>query len=451
MKRTFFFFALVTSLLVGWRLWLRAATTKLPGIAEIHARMGRPVRVEAPREESLRVEVSLPGQLEALVRVPAQFESEGRLQEVLVRVGDRVEAGQLLARLDSRAEKIAVREAEAALALSRAALAKAVAGPRRQELQAAQASLDEARASFSVARDELARSQRLRSERATSQQQLDRSQGGFDAAKARLDRAQETLGLLQEGTREEDLEAARAQVAVAEANLAQARLDLEKRQLLSPSSGTVVEVPAEPGEVIRNMPSPRTILEIEVQEPILFVAAVSELFTPLLGPESELDLTVDALPGPTFRGRVHEISPSGDQQSRTFRVEFAVPNPSRSLRPGMFARGKLVTEDSGTLPTVPAYVLRSPESLEIQQDAPPETLPTPLPESAPGERALVMVVAGGRATARLVRVALRAQGRAAIAAGLEPGDQVIVEGFEDIPAGMRVRPLGASESQEVRP
>ncbi len=440
MKNAITVFVIIVIALVGYRLHLRSAVVDNPGIAQLHVKNGRPVRVAKPKIMDLQSTVSLTGQLEPLVRIPAQFNVDGRLAELSKDVGDIVTEGEVIAKLDARDQEAALAAAKAAKSMAQAALDKAIAGPRKQELQSARARLAGARAAFNVAREELQRVKTLVKRRAAAQQQLDQAQGAYESAQAALSQAKEGLALMEEGTRKEDRQAAQAQLKRAEAQLTTASLKLEKHTLKAPVTGIVVERGAEPGEVIKSMPSPREIVLIETQDPILFVSRVSELFIPYLTKETETVVTVDALPGRTFKAKVNEISPSGDNTSRTFRVEFAIKNPEFELKPGMFGRTKLVVQEVKNAITIPSYVLREPSSLEALENADPETLPQKLSGDKKGQKSLVMIVNRGLAAGRMVRTAFIANGRAAVIEGLEKDSEVIIDGFEEISAGIKVLP-----------
>ena len=440
MKKTFVLFVVIVAALVGYRLHLRSATVENPGIAQLHVKNGRPVRVAKPKIMDLQSTVGLTGQLEPLVKIPAQFNVDGRLMELTKDVGDQVSKGETIARLDSRDQEAALAAAKAAKAMAQAALDKAIAGPRKQELQSARARLAGARAAFNVAKEELQRVKTLVKRRAAAQQQLDQAEGAYEAAQAALSQAQEGLALMEEGTRKEDRQAAAAQLKQADAQLTSASLKLEKHHLKAPVTGIVVSRCAEPGEVIMTMPEPRKIVEIETQDPILFVSQVSELFIPYLSKETETKISVDALPGRFFDAKVHELSPSGDNSSRTFRVEFAIANPEFELKPGMFGRTKLILQEAKEALTIPAYVLRAMDSLEAAENAAPHTLPQKLESTKVGQVSLVMIAKDGLATARAVRTAFTANGRAVVVDGLDRDSDIIIDGFEEIAAGIKVLP-----------
>ncbi|HEY67065.1 MAG TPA: efflux RND transporter periplasmic adaptor subunit [Thermoflexia bacterium] len=120
----------------------------------------RALRAQQPEGEArsavvergtMLVAVSASGSIEPRERVNLVFETPGRVAEVLVEVGDRVEAGDVLARLDTRQLELQVQQAEATLAAAKAQLAQLQAGPRSEEVAAAEANLNAAQAQVAAA------------------------------------------------------------------------------------------------------------------------------------------------------------------------------------------------------------------------------------------------------------------------------------------------------------
>ena len=128
------------------------------------------------------------------------FKVPGRVAERLVSEGDRVQAGQLVARLDDveQREQLALRRAE--LAGAEAALAELVAGSRPQEIAAAEATLRSAEADRDRTRLDFARQQELRAKDAIADRELEASQAQLKVAEARTAEAAERLKLVQGGS-----------------------------------------------------------------------------------------------------------------------------------------------------------------------------------------------------------------------------------------------------------
>jgi len=128
--------AVVVALVIGvvaWRVWLAAQPAG-------------EIRSALVKRDTLLVAVSVSGSVEPQARVSLAFETSGRVAEVAVEMGDAVQAGDVLARLDDRRLALQVQQAQAAVALAEAQLAQLQAGPRPEEVAAAEASLRAAQA-----------------------------------------------------------------------------------------------------------------------------------------------------------------------------------------------------------------------------------------------------------------------------------------------------------------
>lgn len=165
-----------------------------------------------------------------------------------VREGDRVAAGEVLLELDT-GRAFAERERLAAQRdrLQRR-LDELVRGPRREAIDEAQARLEAAQSTFSAARQQLERVQRLRAENVASARELDIARAEHDRAEGERDAAHSALEALLVGTTIEELDQARAAVAEAEAALALQVLTLERLVLRSPRAALVEALPLHLGE-----------------------------------------------------------------------------------------------------------------------------------------------------------------------------------------------------------
>jgi membrane fusion protein (multidrug efflux system) len=145
--------------------------------------------------------------------------------------------------------------------------------------------------------------------------------------------------------------------------------------------------------------------------------AVPERHRSALRQDQSVVTQVDSLPGRTFRGQITEISPGAAAQSRSFTVKVRVANSDQTLRPGMFARGTIVTS------TRPG-VLQIPERALLTT----------------GGGTIVFVVQDGRAVRRAVLTGARQGGFVEIRSGVREGEQVVVEGQEGLADNQAVAP-----------
>ena len=275
--------------------------------------------------------------------VQLAFNASDRIQQVLVREGERVTAGQLLAVLDSRKLRHAADQAQAQVAAQREIVARYVAGSRPEEIRKTQADVEAARADAVNAEQTYRRTVELVAQHFVAQQQADNAKGTLDAAQARQKAAEETLRLAVVGPRKEDIAAAKATLAAYQAALEIAQRDLAEASLYAPAEGVIENRVLEPGD----MASPqRTVLTLALTDPLWVRAYVPEPDLGKLRLGAAAQITTDSYPGKRYRGWIGFVSPSAEftpksvetQEVRTALVYqvrvFACP-PHEELRLGM--------------------------------------------------------------------------------------------------------------------
>lgn len=268
----------------------------------------RPVRVVKVAPRPVAEPVVLTGRIEAEDEVALAFRIGGRLLERPANTGRRVEAGELVARLEPQNELNALRTAEANLA-------------------AAQGQLDEARSEY-------ARQRHL-------------EERGW-AARAVYERALQAL------------QTAQARVDAAEAQLKLARDQVSFTELRADAAGVVIAVLAEPGEVVAAGQPVLRLARAGGRDAVFDVpAAVLRAAPP--DPVIAVHLADD----PTIRatGRVREVSPEADPVTRTFRVKIGLSDPP----PGMLLGATVV----GRMETAPEEVIEIPATALVRRDGRP--------------------------------------------------------------------------------
>ena len=171
----------------------------------------RPLYADRPRTELVA-----PGRVEGRDRtISLGFEQSGRVTLLLVKEGQRVAKGELLATLDDRIPKARLAQAEAALMGARARRDLAFKGSRVEELRAAEADLEAARAQAKDQTLERGRAERLMRENAIPLAENDRLRAAADSSSAQVSAAEARLSMLREGTRGELKRAAIAELSAA--------------------------------------------------------------------------------------------------------------------------------------------------------------------------------------------------------------------------------------------
>jgi multidrug resistance efflux pump len=220
--------------------------------------------------------VVAPGTVEAASeRIDLAFEQAGRVTEVLVAEGERVAAGQLLARLDGRLARARVARAEAALASAEARRDLALRGARREEIRAARAEAEAARATARDRRLSRERASKLLADEALSAAEADSAEAAATAAGGQASAAEARLALLERGTRSEEKREAIAHHAAAAAELEEARVLLAQSELRAPRAGTVLRRFVEPGEAVVMMP-PTVVLALADLSQVQLRAEIDE-------------------------------------------------------------------------------------------------------------------------------------------------------------------------------
>lgn len=172
-----------------------------------------------------------------------------RIAEVMVRRGDVLRAGQVLARMDTADAQGTLDGAEARLLRAQSELADLTHGSRPEELAALEAAVTAARTAAAQAKDDAARAERLSARGASSRAQSDTLRTAADVAAARLAESEARLAAARLPGRADRIAAARAAVAEAEAARDTARWQLDQRSIRADAPGIVSDLIREPGEI----------------------------------------------------------------------------------------------------------------------------------------------------------------------------------------------------------
>lgn len=276
-------------------------------------------------------------------QVDVAFTVEGRLADVLVEEGDAVIAGQPVARMEQDYFKDALALVSARVAAQEQVLAKLEAGARPQEIAQAQAEVGAARAQVVKARQDFERQEELVRTRASAQRALDEARAALDVAQGRLKVAEETLSLLHDGARAEDIAAARAQLDGEKALRDLARRRLADTELTAPADGVIMSRVREPGAV---MAPGAAVVTLAKTTPVWVRAFVPEPRLGAVAPGTPVRVLTDSRPQSPYAGRVGYVSPVAEFTPKTvqtedlrtdlmYRFHVVIEEPDALLRQGM--------------------------------------------------------------------------------------------------------------------
>jgi len=358
-----------------------------------------------------RSEIAVSGNIE-VTTVDVSFKISGKIERLAVEEGDEVKEGQLIASLEhrdllsqkaraeaaweaaksriptlrknielqDRATLQEISQAEAAAEAAQAKLQQLLAGSRPQEIQAAKATLEQARADTVKRKADMERAEKLYQSNFISAQEWDSTKNAYEVAAASQKKAEENYALVVEGPRQEEIAAARAQREQAQAalKLAKARriqVEVLRKELVTaqtqvkeaaaavevietqigysklsaPLSGVVLVKNTEPGEFV--VPGGAVVTLGNVAKPWLkaFITE-GDLGKVKLG--QRVSVTTDSYPGKVYPGKITfisseaEFTPKNVQTAKerdklVYRIKVSLENPHRELKPGMPADAKI--------------------------------------------------------------------------------------------------------------
>jgi RND family efflux transporter MFP subunit len=314
---------LALAALLGWQIYQR---TSISGKSSARSRRAVAVAVEvAPIQKTTIRDIGLfTGSLLPKSYFVVAPKIGGRLEKLLVNIGDWVKRGQLIAVLDDDEYAQQVEQA-------------------RAELEVAKANVAESRSTLDMAQREFERAKALRQKKIASESELD-------------------AALAQFKTQDAKYKVALAHVTQKEAALkaAQVRLSYTKIRAWWEDGNeprVVGERYMDEGAMLKANDPIVSILEIQTLTGVIHVIErdYSEVRV-----GQEAIVTTDAFPGRTFTGKVVRVAPLLKEASRQARVEITIPNPERLLKPGMFIRAQIqfARHDDATVVPLTALITR---------------------------------------------------------------------------------------------
>ncbi|MDR6395747.1 efflux RND transporter periplasmic adaptor subunit [Herbaspirillum seropedicae] len=315
----------------------------------------------------------LPAEVQSRYVTSMSFRIAGQLTERRVHLGDVVRKGQVLARLDP--------------------------ADANQNVSAAQAELASARQHLDAAEKQLQRDVQQAREALISAQQLEQSQDAHAAALSQFKAAQ-----------------ARAAVAGNQRDYT---------TLVAQHDGVISAEQANTGDVLA---AGQPVYSLAWSGQVDVVTEVADRQVATLQPGAAAVVTLAALPGKTFQGKVREVSPAADAQSRTYRVKVTLEQPDPAVRLGMTGEVAITPAASSAAP-----VLLLPATALFHQ----------------GDRPALWVVGEqGKLELRPVTVAAYGERSISVSQGVTASDKVVVQGVHTLTAGEKVKPVAPLHAED---
>jgi RND family efflux transporter MFP subunit len=338
------------------------------------------VEIATAQRGSVMQQLVVVGNLVGDATVAVVPRAAGRLQDISVRLGDRVSRGQRIAKIEDFELQEQVKQQEAALEVSRATIRQ-----READLQLAQTNAERSRSLF--ARQLLPK------------QTLDDTEARYQSAVAQLDLA-------------------RAQNTQSTARLDELRINLANTVIVSPVNGFVARRAVDPGAFVgQNAP----VVDVVDIGRVRLVANIVEKDLDQLRTGDDTKVEVDAFPGEMFVGRIARVAPVLDPATRTASIEIEIPNPGFRLKPGMYARVTVTTDERKDALVVPANAV-----IDLG-----------------GRRGVFLAAENDTVAFRPVTVGIDQDTQIEILQGLAEGDRVVTTGAGALREGDRVVIAGA--------
>jgi len=305
---------------LGWQIYQKTSASKKGFNGK---RQNLPVAVEVVliKKASIREVRKFTGSLYPFSEFILAPKISGRLEKILVNIGDTVKGGQLVAVLDDDEY------------LQQVSLARA-------ELEVARANLQERKSTIENAKREYERTVALRKKKIASESQLDAAESEYKTQQAKL-----KVAIAQVSQKE-------AALNIAKVRLSYARIKVTENN----NSGYKVVGERFVDEGAMLAPNTPIVSIIDIEKLIAAIHVIGRDY-PKIQAGQEAVISTDAFPGYTFKGKVIRIAPILKEKSREARVEIEIPNAQKLLKPGMFVQVHIQFDEHDNATVVPVTAL----------------------------------------------------------------------------------------------
>lgn len=398
--------------------------------------------------DSLIALVTASGEIKPTTYTNITAQGFGRITEILVKEGDHIKKGDKLLLQDNVQAAADVQAQDAAINSTESAVQAADASYRaaQSDLQTQQANLEKAKLDYD-------RGVGLYKDGLIAKQDFDQRKTSYDAAVATVDASKARM-LAQKA----QLDQIRSQLTQGKAVLVHTKDVLSKTTYISPINGIVSYLPVRMGEyVVPGIQNANGSFLMTLSDMSTVTSEVKVDETDIVNVKSgqDADVTIDAVPGKVFKGRVTEIgsqavlrssglattqSTTSNQEAKDFKVVVTIENPPDNLRPGLSTTVKIKTAERKNVLTIPiqALAVRSRKDLEeaaknakkdknVTLAAPP---PAAVGDPKNDEIQGVFVVNGKKAYFRPVETGISGVTDIEITGGLQPGDEIVTGSYK---------------------
>jgi HlyD family secretion protein len=376
---------------------------------------------------------------------------------IYVKEGDHVKKGQVLATLENIQPQADLRAQEANLsaALADSAASEAAVKSADDNVAVAEAQVDHDRADLEQKKVDLRRSKELFDDKLIAPQDYEAKKALYDLGVATLDSSQKRVSqaMAQRTQSAAQLGSSQKKVAQAQAQVARFQNVLAQFQEIAPLDGVVTNLPVRVGETVVpgiQSSSSSTIMTIADMSVITAEVNVDETDIVSVNLDQAADVTIDAIPDRTFKGRVIQVgdtaivrstgvaasqSTTSSQEAKDFKVTIALDIPETLVRPGLSCTAKITTATRPHVLSIPIQALTIRQRGQLQPVNARRRTDTADPaalKAAKQELQGVFVVKNGKADFRQVTTGITGATDIEVVSGLQDGDQIVTGSYEVI-------------------
>jgi HlyD family secretion protein len=406
--------------------------------------------------EDLAAVVTASGEVKPRNYINIGAEYQGQLTEILVKEGDHVRKGQLLARIDEAQSAADVEAQKAALSSAEADAAASEAGVNagQDNINALQATLEHSKADLERFQLDYQRGQELFKEGLIPKSDFEQRKAAFDGQQAAVTEANSRIvqARAQLAQLRAQLSGTQRRIAQTQAGLTRVNDILRKHNVAAPIDGLVTYLPVRMGETVvpgvQNAAA-STIMTIADMSIVTAEVKVDETDIVNIMLDQPAEITVDALPNKIFIGHVIEIgntailrstglaasqSTTSSQEAKDFKVVVAMDNPPDEIRPGLSCTAKITTATRKNALAIPiqALTVRTKGDLDTSKDKPVATDPAVVKANKEELTGVFIVGADNKAVFRKVDTGISGATDIEVTGGLAEGDPILIGPYQVI-------------------
>jgi HlyD family secretion protein len=389
--------------------------------------------------------------------------AQGRVMELMVKEGDHVRHGQVVARIESIQATADVEQQRASIASAEADSTASEAGLKVQDdtIKTQRATIDRTKADLDLAKINNDRYEQLYKAGVVPKSDFDQRKSTYESQVAGLREAELRLDQLisQRAQTVAQLQSTQRRVTQAQAGLTRLADILEKHDVVTPLDGIVTNLPVQIGEtVVPGIQNSAASSIMTVADMSLITAEVhvdeTDIVNLRIGQKAEV--TIDAIPDRKFSGHITEIgneailrstglvassSATSSTEAKDFKVVVALDDPPQEIRPGLSCTAKIVTATRKDVLSVPIQALTVRQKGDLEDAAADkrkqkDTGQAPLDLAAQKQRKEeitgVFIIVNQKAEFRKVETGISGSTDIEVLSGVQPGEQIVIGSYQAI-------------------